>query len=792
MSNVFDEARQRGPQLSEEERLRKLIEEQIKEECRSSYSPFLEIRATKEGEGLLVNACTGVRSSGGQLAIDKIEQHMTDSMEDCLKRVGLSPSWREGVRGGRSMGPSIVLKDDAKGDPRVLKALQEMLYANRSAAFVTGTGALMCPVVQSAAPRTLNEKVELGTASPGHYTVVWSLAEALCSTVSDLQMYYGSLMGARVKRGLDRGNYVPQVPVIVWDFSKPIDVDAEGREIYLPDVDTDGGALATTGLLGAPGVQFRGFTLSGRAGIIWKGAMHEHPVRWNPALQKPVMRGLCSSEVWEDSLPCIIPDRNCPKGRGKDELLAHLDEEGHVLLPKEGTMLWCFADWGRGDWYGEDAMRLPLTFQDNVWLPADKSWFREAQRSIWSLFSPRFQKVNKVEIPVLDATKKRDTERLISGGTLRKARQLRARANRFIPFGAVMVDSLVLGGKDYGWVAQGRAPTVQPHSKQCNLAFTRDGLLDMLQGKERWEFEKLLERHNQRANWFYGVNAARHTLTAEGMRERLLLLELSTRGINLRGSFLASQLDASCREEDQDGDTTVCESSSWWTRRFGEAQAYWSGPTGIKPIKLELPKKSKLSWSDERVVQALGHPHAKGVSPGEYARELFTRGENARNWLREALADPQGPTGLWSDLAADLAARLPFFSGKTAAQVVEENREHYIVWLAAAFGVQTSIDWQKSARPCWGFSLEPARRILEGKEITPEFLWELFREALDNGELDEGNLCWLPLAVNGLGSHGLCPGGDRATPVASKEVEEVIAFVEEAHLQAMLDVASKV
>ena len=163
------------------------------------------------------------------------------------------------------------------------------------------------------------------------------------------------------------------------------------------------------------------------------------------------------------------------------------------------------------------------------------------------------------------------------------------------------------------------------------------------------------------------------------MRERLLLLELSTRGINLRGSFLASQLDASCREEDQDRDTTVCESSSWWTRRFRSPGPVWSGPTGIKPIKLELPKKSKLSWSDERVVQALGHPHAKGVSPGEYARELFTRGENARNWLREALADPQGPTGLWSDLAADLAARLPFFSGKTAAQVVE-NREHYIVW----------------------------------------------------------------------------------------------------------------
>ena len=779
MSNVFDEARKHGLKLSEADktRIRGRIEEQIREGTYSSYSSFLELRGVKEGEGLLVNACTGTQSSGGQLSIEKIEEHLTQEMEDCLKRAGLAPEWREGVRGPRSMGPSIVLKDDAKEDPRILRALRWTLYANRSVAFVTGTGALMCPVVQSTPPRTYNDSVDLGTAGPGSYTPIWALAEALCATVSDLQMYFGSLMGARVLRGLDRGSYVPQVPVIVWDFSKPIGVDAEGREIYLPDVDTDGGALASVGLLGAPGVQFRGFTLSGRAGIIWKGAMHEHPVRWSPELEKPVMRGVCSDEVWRASYSCVLFDRNCPKGRGKDELLAHLDEEGFVLLPKEGTMLWCFAQWGAKDWYGADCMRLPLTFQDNVWLPADSSWLREAQRSIWSLFRPRLQKVGDTQIPVLDATKRRDVERLVSGGTLRKARQLRARANRFIPFGGVMVDSLVLRDRDFGEVAQGRAPTLQPHSKQCNLAFTRDSLLKMLEGKAEKEFSKLLDRHNQRANWFHGANAAKHTLTAEGMRERLFLLELSTRGIDLRGSFLANQLDASCREEDQDGDTTVCESNRWWTKRFAAAQEYWSGPDGIPPVKLELPKKSKLSWSDPRVVTALGHPHAKGVSPGAYARELFSLGENARDWLREALADPQGPTGLWSDLAADLAARLPFFSGKTAAQVVEENKRHWVVWLAAAFGVQTSIDWQKRAYPCWGFSLEPARMLWEGEEITPDYLWQLFNQNFD--DLDEGNLCWNPMAVNSKGSHGFCPGGDRAIPVSSEVIEQIILNGEE-------------
>ena len=42
MSNVFDEARRRGSQLSEADkrRIRGRIEEQLEEECRSSYSSF--------------------------------------------------------------------------------------------------------------------------------------------------------------------------------------------------------------------------------------------------------------------------------------------------------------------------------------------------------------------------------------------------------------------------------------------------------------------------------------------------------------------------------------------------------------------------------------------------------------------------------------------------------------------------------------------------------------------------------------------------------------------------------
>ena len=204
------------------------------------------------------------------------------------------------------------------------------------------------------------------------------------------------------------------------------------------------------------------------------------------------------------------------------------------------------------------------------------------------LFSPRFQKVNKVEIPVLDATKKRDTERLISGSTLRRRGSSGSREPLHPLWGGD--GGLARAWREGPWWSHKDVRQPSNRIRSSNLAFTRDGLLDMLQGKERWEFEKLLERHNQRANWFYGLMPQGIPSLRRNARAPLLL-ELSTRGINLRGSFLASQLDASCREEDQDGDTTVCESSSWWTRR-ARSPAYWSGPTGIKPIKLSCPRRA--------------------------------------------------------------------------------------------------------------------------------------------------------------------------------------------------------
>lgn len=788
-NNLFDEARASSQnRLSEADRSRieQLIKQQMEGQERvSSFTPFIEFRGTYCGGTTLVNACAGTRNSGGALPIEKIEANLTKIMETCLILAGMHPNWKEGVHGARSMGPSITLKGDAEGDDRVLSALGKALWMNRSVAFVTGTGALMCPVVQSQPPVTGADGINFGSAEHGNYTPIWALAEALCGTVSDLQMYFGSLMGARIKRGLDRGNYVPRCPVILWDFEKSIGVDAEGREVFLPDVDTDGGALASSGLLGAPGVQFRGFTLLEAEGVIWKGAMHEHPVRWSSDLLKPVTKASCTKEEWQAAIPCILMDANCPKGRAKAELLGVLEDNGFVLLPQQQTMLWCFSEWGVGDWYGADCIRLPLTFQDNVWLPADKKWKKEVKRSIWSLFRNRMQEIMGRDVPILDATRRRDAEKIISGSSLRKARQLRARANRFLPFGAVMVHEVVLKtpkeldrgeGPEFGKVAQGRAPTLQPHSKQCNLAFTREGLLRMLGGSAPEELNAVLERHNHRARWYYGSDAKDHILDRDAMLQRLRMLEVSTRGVNLRGSFLASQLDASCREEDQDGDTTVCESEPWWTERFGKAQSYWSDEQeGLGPFKNELSSEVKTSYSHPLVTQALGHLHVKGASPSAYREELFSRGNLAATWLKEALSDPQGPTGLFADLGSDLAARLPFFKdGKTAKQVVEENPQHFAAWSASALGCQISIDLAKKFILNWGFDLRVAEMLMKGDKPSKKLLEELFEEALAKDELDMGTLAWAPSEVNGKGSHGFCPEKPPVTPVSGEMIEEII------------------
>lgn len=771
---------------TEKEAFRKRVRDLLDEgRAFSGQRQAVELRTTSFLTGDLHNLCSYAQSTGGASSIVKIEKNLTYEMESVLIEMGMSPRWRDGIRGLKSLGASLKMKGDKLSETS-LKALATALHLNSQVAFVTGTGALMLPHVRSfdVTGEFKNGAHVKEEALTGNYTPIWTLAEALAATVSDLQMYFGSLMGAKVLGGLANREFVPasSVKVVLWDFRKEI-----AERVFLPDVDTDGGALATTNLLSAPGVQFRGFSLlnTQEGGVIWKGAMHEHPVHWSEVLKRPVVKHSCSDEEWDASCPVVLFDANCPKGKGKKSLLRQLQDEGHVVMNNDTTQLWSISHWGRGDWYGEDCIKLPLSFQDGVFLPSDEDWKSEVERCIHKLFRPRSQKIGGVEMPTLDSTRARQVERLISGSSLRRARQLRARANRFVPFGAVMVHPRVLNREDaerksFGWVAQGRAPTVQMHSKQCNIAFTPLGLEEMLRGLHRKALCEILERHNSRARWFFGSDAKDHILDEKGLIERLALLERSTRGVDLRGSFLANQLDASCREEDQDGDTTVCESGRWWTRLFGNAQTYWSGANGIPPIKLELPKAAALNWAGIEVENYLGHPHAKGVTPALYAERFLTMSQWAFTWFQEAIADPQGPTGLWSDLAADIFARIPFFrSGATAKDIMEQYQGQFKAWLAAAFGIQTSIDWQKRAYPCPGFTLALADKLSKGEAVTVEELWQLFERAFADEEIDPSNLCWDPRSVNGKGSHGFCPETQAAKELPDGLIEEIVRAVED-------------
>ena len=731
---------------------------------------------------------TGTRSTGGKDSIVEIEDNLNEEQEAFLVAAGMSKEWRDGKRGLASTS-RLKLKDDASQDEWVQSRLLRAAWLNSQVPFVTGTGSLLIPSVKSqdvsgwedGAP-IRNEQLE------GNFTPIWALCEELCATVSDAQMYFGSLVNAKNLGGIQRlpketddvipmDAQVPTVPVVLWDFRNPIGV-YEDKEVYLPDVSTDGGALISKEIAWAPGQQFRGLTLRSEGSVMWKGAMHSDSVRWHADLQSPVREWYCPEAIWAEATPVILMDINCPKGKGKAAILDQQRKNHFVVLEDGMSQLWRISEWGLRDWYGKDCIELPFTFQDRVFMRADEESFQELTEQAKKLFTPRTQVIRGREWMSLDRTVADKAERLVSAGSLRKARQLRARANKFLPVGAIMVDPTVA---PRGWAlcAQGRAPTVQMHSKQVSIGFTPDALEMMLKGDETELFKALLKRHNNRVRWFYQrdqKSVEANLLTEDTLKQQLQSLWLSTVGVDLRGSFLANQLDAGLREEDQDGDTTVCEVNSYFVNEHLKVEAYFSAckvEDSLPPNCNELPKDSKLDWAGEVVQELLGRPHAKGVTPRQYIEEILQHGENALAWLRDAISDPQGPTGLESDLGADLMARFPFYAKKsngkviTAREAVESNKTHWLTWVACALRIQTSIDWQKRGNYCWGFTLEVAKSLWEKGSVSLGALKELLRKAWDKGEVNKSTLCFEPTEVNSNGSKGFCKEGlqDKKRPL---------------------------
>ena len=296
MGNVFDEALERGSLGSEADKTR--IGSASRSRSRGgapcSYL-FIELRATKE-VGPLVNACTGVRSSGALWRReDRGQYHRRDGG---LPQAGRALSF---LARGCPWRPLYGTIDRSEGrcEGRPSRPRRAPVDAVRQpVGGVEINGALMCPVVQSTPPRTHNKAVNLGNAEPGIHPHLGTCGGALRNRLG-LQMYFGSLMGARVLRGIDRGNYVLKVPSSSGTFSPLGSMKTVERSTSPTSIPTVG--RWPRWVSPEPQESVPGFTLSGRRGS-FEGCHARIPLPVGPAQQAQTQVS-CSDEEWAASYP---------------------------------------------------------------------------------------------------------------------------------------------------------------------------------------------------------------------------------------------------------------------------------------------------------------------------------------------------------------------------------------------------------------------------------------------------------------------------------------------------------
>lgn len=355
-----------------------------------------------------------------------------------------------------------------------------------------------------------------------------------------------------------------------------------------------------------------------------------------------------------------------------------------------------------------------------------------------------------------------DLERAFSSGTFRKGQTLKAWGNQLTPCGVVLMDHRQMAYRHYDeeqasnarnkmgqidyfdskyykqgfglfgrLVAHRRTPQLNPlslttsraicHEDLKSLAeailnqssewFTYDGfLLNTLQSiyeMMNWHNSKVQDKGYAESGSEWG----QVVLDAGVFASRIVEWHLSLQNSKIESWFVTNPLDGRDRNEDHDGDDSMCCPSRFWVEKYLELEKFWRRMA--HPFINELPKSTKMDWRADRVRQELPNPDGDMESTinikGCSLEELFPSIE----WCTPArlkaislvtLADPQGPTGLASNVSADLLARIRWIldpEGKTNWRgerlIVPENKELFLLWVWYCLKVQICIDWAKRA-----------------------------------------------------------------------------------------------
>ena len=193
---------------------------------------------------------------------------------------------------------------------------------------------------------------------------------------------------------------------------------------------------------------------------------------------------------------------------------------------------------------------------------------------------------------------------------------------------------------------------------------------------------------------------------------RLMEWEYSLEAANITSFFVCNPADGRDRNEDHDGDDTVCCPSRFVVDKYVKVEAFWARMA--YPFVNELPKESKMDWRHDRLRQRLPNAdgklelttNVKGMSLEEMFPSIeWCTPERIAQICHTTMAEAQGPTGMFSNVAADLFARIRWMkcpSGRANRHgrlivPTPATMKIFKLWVFYCVGVQLSIDWQKRA-----------------------------------------------------------------------------------------------
>lgn len=336
---------------------------------------------------------------------------------------------------------------------------------------------------------------------------------------------------------------------------------------------------------------------------------------------------------------------------------------------------------------------------------------------------------------------------LMSSGTRHKTRTLKVLASSTVPHGATLLAEEYVGGWQENEVTQrtamSRMPALNPLSITAPYIISWQRLqrfavlvgergLDAAMntplpvlgdedakspGTYRDWVAALAERNDfvVKLNEWEGT-AKVYNGDLNGFASRLLLLAREQEGAYLKGVITVNPLDGTLRNEDNDGDSSTACTNRLSVSLYTEVENLWN--KWSDRLTIELPKDQKMQWSDRRFADGfleLGlecHPKAawlitakpgfQPLVPAPGALSASNKTAFAAAIVNTTTVNPQGPVGMWSNVAAELFMNIEW--ELTAQDVLQPrasaaNMCTYHAWVFSAVHVQFSIDWQKRAYP---------------------------------------------------------------------------------------------